>query len=117
MKPQSAKAKGRRFQQWIRDKIIETFPNLTKRDVRSTGMGQGGSDIQLSEVAHRLFPYDVEAKAREDFKRIYDIYQQAQEHGDSEPIVFIRSNSKPPLVIFAADHFFKLIEDNNEQDN
>lgn len=115
MKPQSAKAKGRRFQQYVRDKIIETFPSLTKRDVRSTGMGQGGADIQLSNEAHRLFPYEVECKAREDLKRVYDLYEQASAHGDGEPVVFLKSNRKPPLIILAADHFFDLIRKNNNE--
>ena len=40
IKPQSAKAKGRRHQQWVRDKILALFPKLEPDDVRSTGMGQ-----------------------------------------------------------------------------
>ena len=71
-------------------------------------MGQGGADLQLSEAAHRLFPYSVECKAREDTKKIYDIYDQAKGHGD-EPLVVIKKNRRDPLVILSADHFFNLI--------
>ena len=36
IKPSSAKAKGRRLQQLVRDKILALFPALTDQDVRST---------------------------------------------------------------------------------
>ena len=62
MKAQSAKAKGRKLQQVVRDGVLKRFPSLEPDDVRSTSMGAGGEDVQLSPVARRLFPYQVECK-------------------------------------------------------
>ena len=62
MKPQSAKSKGRRFQQEIRDSIKQTFEFLRDNDVISTSMGCGGEDIVLSPLAESVFPFSVECK-------------------------------------------------------
>lgn len=39
MKPQSAKAKGRRLQQQVAAAVLENYRELTEDDVRSTSMG------------------------------------------------------------------------------
>ncbi len=52
MKTSSAKAKGRRLQQTVRDKILSLFPTLELDvDVRSAIMGETGEDIKLSKKA------------------------------------------------------------------
>ena len=43
VKTQSAKAKGRRFQQWVRDQLIEKL-DVHPEDVESRSMGAGGED-------------------------------------------------------------------------
>ncbi len=62
MKTSSCKAKGRNLQKWVRDLILESFPSLEADDVRSTSMGAGGEDVQLSPAARKLFPYSLECK-------------------------------------------------------
>ena len=56
IKPSSAKAKGRKHQQWVRDKILELFPELESDDVRSTGMGQGGKTFSCHPPLGNSFP-------------------------------------------------------------
>lgn len=106
---QSAKAKGRRLQQWVRDKILECFPQLHPDDARSTAMGQGGEDIQLSPAARKLLPVSIECKARKKVGSIYEWYQQAVDNcpSGSEPILIIKEDRKKPLVILDADTYFK----------
>ena len=48
MKPQSAKQKGRKLQQWVRDKLIELL-DIHPENVKSTSMGAGGEDVILSK--------------------------------------------------------------------
>ena len=117
MTPQSAKAKGRKFQQKVRDKIITAF-RLNAEDVRSTSMGAGGEDIQLSPYARQLFPYSVECKKNKSFA-IYKQYEQAQANCPSvpsptgetvEPILFIEGDHKKPLVVLDMNHFFALLK-------
>lgn len=108
MKTQSAKAKGRNLQKWVRDKIIATFPSLSLDDVRSTSMGAGGEDVQLSPAARELFPFQVECKNLAKIA-VYNYYEQAKEHGYHQPVVFIKQNGCRPLAIVDADYFFKMV--------
>ena len=61
MNTQSAKAKGRKLQQWVRDAIISAC-NLQADDVQSRSMGAGGEDIMLSPTARAEFPFSIECK-------------------------------------------------------
>lgn len=108
MKPSSAKTKGRMLQQWIRDKILETFPNLKPDDVRNTSSGAQGEDVQLSSAARELFPFQIECKNLAKIA-VYKFYEQAQTHGEHEPLVFIKQNRSKPLVLMDAEAFFKLV--------
>ena len=106
MKPQSAKAKGRNLQKWVRDKILSKFPTLEPDDVKSTSMGAGGEDVQLSPAARKLMPYTIECKNMAKIA-VYNYYEQAKTHGKGEPLVVIKQNHSKPLVIVDADYFFK----------
>ena len=46
MKPSSAKQKGRKFQQWVRDILIERL-GIDAEDIESRSMGSGGEDIMM----------------------------------------------------------------------
>ena len=93
MKTSSAKAKGRKLQQWVRDMILCSFPKLEKDDVKSTSMGVSGEDIQLSPLARKTFPYSVECKSRKKIGVYQYIDQATQNCPDTcEPIVFIKAD-------------------------
>ena len=111
MKPRSAKSKGRNFQQVIRDILLKEFPSLEKDDIRSTAMGQGGEDIQLSPAARKLIPYQIECKAKAR-SQIHTYYEQAKQHGKHEPIVIVKMDRDIPLVTMSLDHFLTLIKKN-----
>ena len=99
MKPQSAKAKGRKLQQWVRDIILESFPSLEADDVRSTSMGAGGEDVQLSPAARRLMPYSIECKSVEKLN-VWAAYEQAEANsGEHEPLLVMKKNRKKHLII------------------
>lgn len=106
MKPQSAKAKGRKFQQWVRDQLISVL-DISEKDCKSTSMGAGGADVQLSSAAHEKFPYAIECKAQQSIS-VWAAYKQAQTHGDGEPLLFITRNHGPKLVVVDAEYFIKL---------
>ena len=107
----SAKAKGRRLQQWARDRILEIFPSLTGDDVVSTGMGQSGEDVRLSTAARKKFPYSVECKSRKKIA-VYSDMDQASRNcpKGSEPLLIVKANRRKPLAIIDAEYFFKLIQ-------
>jgi len=107
----SAKAKGRRHQQWVRDKIYKAFPQLEEGDVRSTSMGAGGEDLQLSPAARKGFPYSVECKAYKSFA-IYKVFEQASSNcpKGAEPIAIIKGDRQRPLAVIDAEHFLQLVQ-------
>ena len=103
MNTQSAKAKGRRLQQWVRDKLIDK--GLKEDDVQSRSMGAGGEDIMLSSEAKNYFPYGIECKNQEKVS-IWSAYDQAESNcGKCQPLLIIKKNGRKPLAIVDADFF------------
>ena len=103
MKPQSAKNKGRKLQQWIRDLILQFFHELEEDDVQSRSMGAGGEDIILSPIARGKLPYAIEAKNQERVN-IWSAYDQAEENSRGFiPAVVIKRNGHKPLVVMSAE--------------
>lgn len=108
MKPQSAKAKGRNLQKWVRDLILKCSPSLEFDDVKSTSMGAGGEDVQLSPEARRQYPVSIECKNRASFA-FYKDYDQAVVNcpKNAEPLLVCKANHRSPVVIIDAEWFFK----------
>jgi len=112
MKQKSRKAKGRRLQNYVRDRILKTFPHLKTKDVQCVENYAPGPDIILSKVALKLCPYQWEIKNQEKMKTIYDFYKQASKNClKSEPVVVMKMNTRDPLVVIDFDHFLELIKD------
>lgn len=111
MKPASAKSKGRTLQKWVKALILKTFPSLEEDDVRSTSMGAGGEDVQLSPAARKLVPFQIECKNKAR-SQVHTYYAQAKEHGDYEPLVIVKMDRDIPLAILSAERLLKLLEEN-----
>ena len=112
MLTQSAKAKGRRLQQWVRQQLIEKL-DIHPDDLESRSMGAGGEDLIMARAAREKFPYSIECKNQEKLN-IWDAYAQAQANsGDHEPIVFIKKNGKKPLAVVDAEHFINHLWNKN----
>jgi hypothetical protein len=109
MTPNSAKAKGRNFQKLVRDWLLKAFPSLEPDDVRSTSMGAGGEDLQLSPAARKLIPYQIECKSKAK-SQIHTFYDQAATHGKYEPLVVVKQDRHIPLAIVSLEHFIKLLQ-------
>ena len=54
MKTLSAKAKGRRLQQWFRNLLVESL-HLDGEDLESRPMGSSGEDIIMGKNNHEMF--------------------------------------------------------------
>ncbi len=102
----SSKAKGRRLQQWFRDQILARWKGLEPDDVRSTSMGAGGEDIQLSPHARSLLPLSIECKNLNSMA-LFKWYDQAVVNAPkgAEPIVVAKANHRKPVVIVDAEYF------------
>ena len=107
MKTQSAKSKGRRLQQWIRDLLIEKL-EIHPEDIESRSMGAGGEDLIMARAARESFPYSVECKNQEKIN-IWEAYKQAEDNSkDYEPIVVLKRNNQKPLILVDAEYFVNL---------
>lgn len=116
MTPSSAKAKGRKLQQQIRDLILGLFLELEPDDVRSTSMGASGEDVQLSPAARKKVPYQIECKNKAR-SQIHTYYDQAKQHGSTEPLVVVKQDRKETLAIVEAEHFFRILKELDELRN
>lgn len=111
MKPRSAKNKGKRLQNTIRDLILEKFDSLEKDDVRSITMGDSGEDILLSPAARRLFPFSVECKNQEKLN-IWSALVQAEENsGDHAPLVIFKRNRTKTYAVLEFDKLLELLNE------
>ena len=100
MKTQSAKAKGRRLQQWFRDLLVSKL-GIHKEDIESRSMGAGGEDLIMARSARQKFPYSIECKNQEKIN-IWESYKQANENSkDYEPVVVLKRNNHKPLVLWS----------------
>ncbi len=107
MKTQSAKAKGRRLQQWFRDLLIEKL-DVHPEDIESRSMGAGGEDLIMARAARSKFPYSIDCKNQESVN-VWKAYEQAKENsGDYEPLVVLKRNNTNPLILVDADYFVRL---------
>ena len=112
MKPRSAKNKGKRLQNKIRDLILEKFDSkLEQDDVRSITMGDSGEDILLSPAARRLFPFSVECKNQEKLN-IWSALEQAEENsGDHAPLVIFKRNRTKTYAVLEFDKLLELLNE------
>ena len=78
MSTRSAKAKGRKLQTWVAEKLLGLLKRVTELDIKSTPMGVNGVDVQLSTVAYKQFPYNIECKNTERMTTIYNYYEQLE---------------------------------------
>ena len=112
MKPQSAKAKGRRLQQQFRELLIEEL-GIHPEDIESRSMGAGGEDLIMARAARQKFPYSIECKNVEKLN-VWEAYKQAEENSKNyEPVVVMKKNNHKTLVVLDAEYFVKIHKDFN----
>ena len=111
MKPRSAKNKGKRLQNKIRDLLLEKFDILEPDDVRSITMGDSGEDILLSPAARKLFPFSVECKNQEKLN-IWGALEQAEENsGNHTPLVIFKRNRTKTYAVLEFDKLLELLNE------
>jgi hypothetical protein len=95
MRASSAKAKGRRLAQKLRDKILSSFLVLQEDDVRVTPSGVTGEDLLLSPLARQYVPFSIECKNVEKLN-IWAALKQAESEARKFPalLIFSRNRSK-----------------------
>ena len=109
MKTQSAKAKGRKLQKWMRELLIKKL-DIHPEDIESRSMGAGGEDLIMARAAREKFPMSVECKNQEKVN-VWESYKQAEDNSkDYEPVVVIKRNNSKPLVLVDAEYFVSMFK-------
>lgn len=116
MTPQSAKAKGRKLQQDTIKIIRKYFYGLEEDDLRSTSMGAGGEDVQMSPKAKKLIGLSIECKNQKAIAVYNWIDQAVSNAGAAEPVVVAKANKRKPIVIVDAEFFFKVLSERNQRE-
>jgi len=107
MRTSSAKAKGRKLQQWFANLLVEKL-GVDAEDLESRPMGSQGEDIIMGKQTREIFPYSIECKNQEAVN-VWKAYEQATENCKGyEPLVVIKRNRTKPLVLVDAEYFVKL---------
>ena len=111
MKTRSAKNKGKRLQNTVRDILLETFKeDLEPDDVKSAIMGDSGEDIQLSPAARKLIPYSIECKNQEKLN-IWSSLEQAEGNSkESTPVLIFKRNRSKTYAVIEFEEFVELIK-------
>ena len=109
MKARSAKNKGKRLQNILRDKLVELYPDL-KDDIGSQIMGMTGEDIVLTPYAKKKIPYSFECKNVEKLN-VWKSFKQCETNsGNSTPVLVIKRNREDPKVVMDLDEWLKIIK-------
>jgi hypothetical protein len=109
MKTSSAKQKGRKLQQWMRDLLIKKL-DVHPEDIESRSMGSQGEDLIMARAAREKFPLSIECKNQESVN-VWKSYEQAAENsGEYEPVVVIKRNKSKPLVLIDAEYFVSMFK-------
>jgi hypothetical protein len=114
--PASRKAKGRRFQQAVRQDLVDHL-GIDPGDILSTAMGQAGCDLYLSPAARALFPYGVECKAQETIS-LPAWWEQCESNASKVgliPLLVFKRNREEPLAVLRWSDLIRLIREIRER--
>ena len=111
MKPSFCKAKGRKLQNWVCERISKLLGIPWGKDelIASRPMGQSGVDVVLKGDALKMFPYSVECKNTEKWS-VPSWVEQAKKNKKENTawVVIAKRNRDSPIVIMSAKTFFRL---------
>lgn len=114
MRPSSAKAKGRKLQQWVVEKLVEIL-GFDPEDLESRPMGSSGEDVIMGVQSRKQFPYSIECKNQEAVN-VWKAMEQCQTNCKKhEPLVIIKRNNSKPLALVDAEYFITLHEKQDER--
>ena len=111
MKSRSAKNKGKRLQNNVRDLILEKFQQLEEDDVRSITMGDSGEDILLSPAARKLFPFSVECKNQEKLNVWSSLEQTETNAGKHTPLLIFKRNRSKTYAVLQLDNLMEMLDE------
>ena len=116
--PASRKAKGRRFQQAVRQDLIDCL-GIDPGDILSTAMGQSGCDLYLSPAARAQFPFGVECKAQERIA-LPEWWKQCTQNAEAEglaPLLVLKQSRREALAVLRWTDLLALLRQDHHWEN
>lgn len=114
IKTSSAKGKGRKFQNHVRDTILKRFEWLEEGDVGSCSMGSSGEDIPMSPLARKTLPVSIECKKTRKHPAMAEMKQaRANARGIDAPAIAWSphgSGPKDAMITFNLEDFLDFYE-------
>jgi len=116
MKTSSAKAKGRRLQQWACTQVSRVTGFAwggadEDAPISSRPMGQPGTDVRLESQVQAVFPFSVECKYQETWSiPAWIVQAKANQKPGTDWLLVIKRNRMLPVVVVDARVFFNLLE-------
>lgn len=109
MKTSSAKSKGRRLVQTLKERLLHWAPDLVSDDMIVTSSGCPGEDLQLSPRARSVYNYSIECKNVEKLN-VWEAFEQAKAHvkEDRTPLLVFSRNRSAVMVCLELEDFLKL---------
>jgi hypothetical protein len=114
IKISSGKAKGRRLQNWVCQKISDItgipWGYEDNKLIQPRIMGQSGVDVVLRDAAQKAFPFSIECKSSETWN-IPAAIRQARINKKEDTnwlLVMKRKEFQNPVVILDAEMFFTI---------
>mgnify|MGYP003153970646 CR=1 FL=1 len=112
MKTSSAKAKGRKLQDLVRDSLRSAFMEILEtNDIKSQVMGMSGEDIVFSPKAQKIIKYKFECKNTERLS-IWSAIEQCEGHGKDSlcPVIVFKKNKKKPYAAIPLNKLIALLK-------
>ena len=112
MKAKSAKAKGRKLQNFVVEALRKAYPELEDDDIKSQIMGVSGEDVVFSPLAKRLIKLSFECKNQEKLN-LWDSLLQAENNcKDRTPVLVFKRNRSNTYAAIPFEYLIKLLSTN-----
>lgn len=111
MKAKSAKAKGRKLQNFVVKELRKAYPELEDDDIKGQVMGMSGEDVVFSPLAKRLIGLSFECKNQEKLN-LWDSLSQAENNCDDRtPVLVFKRNRSKTYAAIPFDFLIKLLSE------
>lgn len=114
MNIRSAKNKGLRLCNRVRQKLLDVAMTLQPHDIYVNPSSSNGPDLLLSPAAESVFKFTFECKNKEALQ-IWAALEQAENHAKGSeltPLLVFSRNNAPDYVALRFDDFLKLTKGN-----
>ena len=109
VKAKSAKAKGRKLQNFVVEELRKAYPELEDDDIKAHIMGVSGEDVVLSPLAKRLIGLSFECKNQERLN-LWDSLSQAENNCEERtPVLVFKRNRSKTYAAIPFDFLIKLL--------